>query len=148
MSKNDFDEAVESLLHFVENMNEWERKMYYWDRLTHDRFVKETLREKYKNETYEELMKEYFNIINENCVSTGELIGCKPYSWGKPPTYNGIDKSSIIEINSVTNDKIEIITKSDCFYIFFKFMLIKNDKWLIEGVFTKNSKDEWDKHYV
>lgn len=147
-----YDEVIKIITDFTRRMNIWETQMYYLDRIQQGSFVRQEYYEKYKDLDKQKLFDEYTKIIEDTCTLRERVYGGKPESasYGKPPKYNGIDETTIVESTLMKPDRIEIIAKGGNFpdqYI--KFVLFKkNAKWRIDHLLVRIRDGEWISSYI
>ncbi|MFZ5987021.1 MAG: NTF2 fold immunity protein [Bacillota bacterium] len=144
--QEEIDMALQVVLEFVERMNAWETKMYYHSRIKNNMFVKAEHENKFKGLNDDDLINEYYSIIEDMCTKKKRVYGGHPTKYGKPPTYSGISIDAIIDSLFVKEDRIEIDTKGGCFPDQeYKFVLFKRKgKWLIDNLKTRvGNKNEF-----
>jgi len=146
------DEVVNIVIEFISRMNLWETQMYYLSRIRRGEYVKQELYEKYKDLDKQKLFEEYKKIIEDTCTQRERVYGGNPEtaSYGKPPKYNGINETTIVESTLVKPDRIEVVAKggnSPDMYV--KFVLFKkNGKWRIDNLLVRFCDAEWIRAYI
>lgn len=145
-------EIIKVVIDFTSRMNLWETKMYYLNRIQNGQFIKQEFYDKYKDLSKIDLYEEYRRIIAETCNIKDSVYGGDPatVSFGKPPSFNGIEESSITELKLIDKDKIEVVTKGGNLpEQYIKFILFKkNGVWLIDQLFKRIANTEWIKAYI
>lgn len=142
--KEPIEKAKDVVLKFTQQMNDWETKMYILSRIELQQFVSEEKKILVEGLTKDYLNRTFYKIFEEFCTKKIRKFGGQPYSYGKPTKYSGICSETIIEANQMSDNRIEIIAKSNYFLeTIYKFVLLKkSDGWKIDSLKTKRG-EKW-----
>jgi len=143
-------EPLEVVLSFVEEMNDWEHKMYLVDRVESGGVLNHQADQSLlPNVSAEEFKKEYYVVFNKHCTEKQRKYGGFPSGWSRHGQYQGATKDTVVSINEVNNKRAEVIIKGGLFpenYFLF-VVLYKGGAWLIDSAKTCES-GHWDVHYL
>lgn len=145
-------EIKQTVLSFVEEMNDWEHKMYLLSRRESGQAINHQRdREIIPDVSYEDYKKHYFLIFSKHCTERKRTYGGFPSGWARNGQYQGINEESITSVETVTKNRAELIAKGgqfpDCEFMFV--LLNRNGTWLIDSAKTRYVGDsEWETHHI
>lgn len=141
---------LEVVLGFIEEMNDWEHKMYLVSRIKEGRIINhESDKAILPKESYSEFVKKYYDVFNKYCTTRERKYGGHPYSWARHGQYQGATRETVETVNEVKPNRVEVIIKGgqlpDNKFMFV--VLKKAGEWKIDSAKSGN-EDEWDIHYL
>ena len=144
-------ECAVVVLTYTEKMNIWETKRFYRSRVEVGyEFTAEKDLELAGSQTIEELNLEFQRIFNQFCTQKERKYSGEPTSWTKGGQYHGVTKDTVIDVNDINSNKVEVIVQGDALPgQKFKFVLIKQkEQWLIDHLFDAIGDDNWSRAYL
>ena len=85
------------------------------------------------------------------CTDRKRAYGGKPFSFGNPPTYDGVTAESIVSAAQPKPNRIEVVCAGSEFPgQHFKFVLFrKSSGWLIDNAYSRlGGSGRWTRHHL
>lgn len=144
MEINPNEQAKSVVLEFVNQMNNWETKMYIFSRISNQQIISKENQQLISEDTKESLNLLYYKILEKFCTEKKRVYGGHPHSFGKPTKYSGITEQKILEVNQTKTTRIEVVAESNYFSkTIYLFVLLKTrDGWKIDNLKIK-SDNKW-----
>ncbi len=141
---------LEVVLGFIEDMNDWEHKMYLVSRVEEGREINhERDKALIPIESYSEFMNKYYDVFTKYCTARKRKYGGQPSSWARNGQYQGATRETVEAVNEINSSRVEVIIKGGQFPD-NKFMFVVlniSGEWKIDSA-KSSSENEWDNHYL
>ena len=141
---------LDVVLGFIEEMNDWELKMYLVSRVKEGRIINhESDKAILPKESYSEFMEKYYDVFDKYCTKRERKYGVHPNSWARHGQYQGASRDTVQSVNEANPNRVEVIIGGGQFPE-SKFMFVvlkKGGEWRIDSAKTGN-EGEWDVHYL
>jgi len=129
---DDIEQATAVVLRFVEEMTEWEERMYIFNRLENGKHVPMEEKARVEGESRERLDVRYASTFADHCTVRERKYG-GPHSWGRPTKYAGISAATLVDTQRPRPGRIEVTaTKAFGAYVFI--VLKKQGDWKIDSL--------------
>lgn len=140
---------LDVVLAFIEEMNDWEHKMYLVSRVESGGILNhETDKALLPKESAAEFKEKYYDVFNKYCTKRSRKYGGHPYSWSRHGQYIGVSKENEQSVKEINSNRVEIIIKGGQFpdNKFMFVVLKKAGEWRIDSA-KSGDEIEWDVHY-
>lgn len=143
-------DAVEVVLSFVSEMNDWEHTMYLMHRRIQGKVVNHALDEKLVPDVpIAEFEKKYYEIFGKYCTNRKRSYGGQPTGYSRNGQYQGCISETVESVRNMSSNRIEVVIKGGLFpdNRFLFVVLKKNGQWKIDSA-KCGMQNQWDTHHL
>jgi len=141
---------LEVVLSFIEEMNDWEHRMYLVSRVESGGVLNhESDKALLPKSSAADFREKYYDVFNGYCTKRDRKYGGQPNSWSRHGQYIGASRESVVSINDISSNRVEVIIKGGQFpdNRFMFVLLKKGGEWKIDSA-KSGDEDEWEVHYL
>ena len=143
------DAAVDRVMTFIEEINEWGHVMNIVSRIDDGRVINHAAdRALIPDESYDEYLKKFYVIFDRHWTNRERKYGRSP-NWDRNGSYYGMSRDTIESVKFVNPSRIEVVVSGCPLFDEIMFVVfLRKGEWLIDSAKCKIDGEKWETFYI